>query len=315
MKSKVAITGYSGFVGSELCESLKAREIVCIGRKKPAFECDYIYSNFESMEPLSDSLKEVEVVIHCAARVHIINDASSDEDKLMQFRKINRDFTVHFAKQAALAKVKRFIFISSIKVNGEETNGDNAFRANDPIAAADPYGISKAEAEVELFKLGKDTGMEIVVLRPPLVYGKGVKANFSALASLVAKGYPLPLAALSKNQRSLVSVYNLVDLIKVCMNHERAAGNVFLVSDDNDISTYALVKLMATALNKKERLFYVPVSFFNFAGKLLGKQEQVSRLTGSLKIDISKTKKVLDWTPPVSLKTGFAKALKGSFND
>lgn len=315
MKSKVAVTGYSGFVGSELCKSLKGESLVCIGRKEPSFNCEFVYSNFGTLDKLANKLVDVDVIIHCAARVHIMSDNSSEETKLTEFRKINRDFTLHLASEAALSKVKRFIFISSIKVNGEETFNDNAFSANDPLAPTDPYGISKAEAEVELFKIGEKTGMEIIVLRPPLVYGYGVKANFSSLAALVAKGYPLPFAALTKNKRSLVSVYNLVDLIKVCMRHKNASGNIFLVSDDDDISTSDLVKLMAVALNKKSSLFYVPLFIFNLVGKLTGKQEQISRLTGSLMIDMSATKDLLEWAPPYSLEVSFAKTFRGNFND
>lgn len=315
MKSKVAVTGYSGFVGSELCRSLRGESLVCIGRKEPLFKSEFVYSNFEIIDQLSNYLVDVDVVIHCAARVHVMNDDSSDEIKLREFRKINRDFTLHLAREAVISKVKRFIFISSIKVNGEATSNDNVFAASDALTPCDPYAMSKAEAELELFKIGEKTGMEIVVLRPPLVYGEGVQANFSALAALVAKGYPLPFAALTKNKRSLVSVYNLVDLIIVCMRHKNASGNIFLVSDDDDISTSELIKLMAVALNKRTLLFYVPVFIFTLIGKLMRREEQISRLTGSLKVDISKTKDLLDWTPPFSLEVGFAKTLGGSLND
>jgi nucleoside-diphosphate-sugar epimerase len=181
---------------------------------------------------------------------------------------------------------------------------------NDKHSPQDPYGLSKSEAETQLFSLGESTGMEIVVIRPPLVFGKGVKANFAALLKLVGKGLPLPFRGITKNKRSMVSVYNLVDLIKICINHPKAANEVFLVSDDDDLSTAEIVALMAKVQGKANLAIHVPVWIFNLAGKLLNKQVVVDRLTGSLQLDIEHTKKTLNWQPPYSVEHGFKLAVK-----
>lgn len=314
---RVAITGATGFVGRHLIKELvtkklNADEFVIIGRRETDLpNVTFCKSSIDGDTDYSKALDLVDAVIHCAARVHVMEDAAGDP--LTEFRAVNTFGTFNLAKQAAQAGVKRFIFLSSIKVNGESTSGGIPFTEHDNQAAIDPYGISKAEAEKQLLELGIQTGMEIVIIRPPLVYGEGVKANFSSLMKFVSKGFPLPFRAIKNNKRSLVSVYNLVDLIKVCIEHPNAANQIFLASDDNDMSTAEIVALMAKVQGKKNIALPVPVWCFKLAGKLLNKADVIDRLTGSLQLDITLTKKLLNWTPPYSVEHGFKQAVKKPF--
>lgn len=305
---KILITGYSGFVGDNLVKNLKDDyELNLLGRKSYVASNCFSY-NLESEIFNSEMFSGVDLLVHLAARVHIMNDSSSDP--LAEFRAVNTEGTLNLARQAARAGVKRFIFLSSIKVNGESTSDRKAFTASDMRSPEEPYGQSKSEAEEQLLALGKETGMEIVIIRPPLVYGEGVKANFASLMELVGKGFPLPFRAIKQNKRSLVSVYNLVDLIKVCIDHPKAANQVFLVSDDDDMSTARMVALMAKAQGKANLSLPVPVWCFKLAGKLFKKEAVVDRLVGSLQLDIDHTKNTLDWAPPYSVEYGFALAAK-----
>lgn len=306
----IGITGYTGFIGHYFLSELNANDCLLLGRKLldnyPHFtELDLSQTNNLNLVSV---LSRVDVFVHIAARVHIMNDEAIDP--LAEFKAVNTNGTLNLAKQAAQAGVKRFIFVSSIKVNGESTKEQLPFKATDQPAPEDPYGISKAEAERQLFELGKQTGMEIVIIRPSLVYGKGVKANFASLMKLVGKGLPLPFRSINKNKRSLVSVYNLVDLIKVCIDHPNAANQVFLASDDHDLSTAEMVALMAKVQNKPNLAIPVPVWCFKLAGKLLGKQAVIDRLTGSLQLDIAHTKNTLNWSPPYTVEHGFKLAAK-----
>jgi UDP-glucose 4-epimerase len=305
---KVLITGYSGFVGNNLVEQLQGNyQLNLLGRKPSSFG-NFFTHNLDSSSLYSEALENIDVVVHCAARVHIMDDVASDP--LNEFRAVNTQGTLNLAKQAAQAGVKRFIFLSSIKVNGESTSGKAPFTSLDTPKPEDPYGVSKAEAEMKLLELGKQTGMEVVIIRPPLVYGGGVKANFASLMRFVGKGLPLPFRAIKSNKRSLVSVYNLVDLIKVCIEHPKATNQVFLASDDYDLSTAEIVALMARVQGKKNFALPVPVWCFKLAGKLLNKNDVIDRLTGSLQLDISHTKNTLDWRPPYSVEHGFKLAAK-----
>ncbi|WP_193039177.1 UDP-glucose 4-epimerase family protein [Pseudoalteromonas nigrifaciens] len=305
---RLLVTGYSGFVGKILVSQLNDNyQLNLLGRKPSNLGCVYTHS-IDSRSSYSDALSNVDVVVHCAARVHIMDDVASKP--LNEFRAVNTLGTLNLAKQAAQTGVKRFIFLSSIKVNGESTSGKAPFTAGDNSAAEDPYGISKAEAEKQLLELGKQTGMEIVIIRPPLVYGEGVKANFASLMRLVYKGLPLPFRAIKSNKRSLVSVYNLVDLINVCIEHPKATNQIFLASDDNDLSTAEMVALMAKVQCKKNLALPVPVWCFKLAGKMLNKADVIDRLTGSLQLDITHTKNTLNWTPPYSVEHGFKLAAK-----
>jgi len=307
----IALTGYTGFVGQKLLQKLSNDECLLLGRNRLK-DGDYNFCEvdleFVHKLDLLESLKAVNTLIHMAARVHVMNETANNP--LAEFRAINTQATLELAKKAAQAGVKRFIFLSSIKVNGEKTANNLVFTGKDKPAPADAYGISKAEAEQQLIILGKQTGMEIVIIRSPLVYGEGVKANFAALMKLVGKGLPLPFRLVKNNRRSLVSVYNLIDLIAVCIKHPKAADQVFLVSDDNDLSTAQMIALMAKVQGKNNIALPLPIWCFALAGKLLNKNDMVERLTGSLQLDISHTKSTLDWAPPHSVEHGFRLTVK-----
>ncbi len=303
----IAITGYSGFVGTELLKKINSeKQHLLLGRKPIPGNYKHQYFDLSNAVQKLD-LSGAKVLIHCAARVHIMNDNS--ENPIDEFRAVNTKGTLNLATQAAQAGVKRFIFISTIKVNGESTTGRKPFNEQE-CSPEDPYGVSKAEAEQQLQALGQQTGMEIVIIRPPLVYGEGVKANFASLMRLVNKGFPLPFRSINKNKRSLVSVYNLVDLIKVCVEHPNAANKVFLVSDDHDLSTAEMVQLMAKVQGKSNVALPVPTTLFSIAGSILGKKHVVDRLIGSLQVDITHTKDTLKWTPPYSVEDGFKLSAK-----
>ncbi|MGR5341958.1 UDP-glucose 4-epimerase family protein [Vibrio astriarenae] len=308
----VLITGASGFVGQALLSKFDVAQTRTIGRETPA---NYPPQQFHELNICRDTdyslcLEGVTSIVHLAARVHVMTDSLANP--LEGYREINTYGTLNLAKQAASAGVKRFVFISSIKVNGESSSLGAPFKYSDEHDPQDDYGKSKSEAEVALLELAKSTGMEVVIIRPTLVYGAGVKGNFASLMRLVAKGLPLPLACIDDNYRSLVSVENLVDLILTCLSHPNAANKVFLVSDDHDLSTAQIVTEMAQALNKKLFLLPVPKWCFKLAGKVANKQPVVERLTGSLQVDIAYTKQTLCWTPPQALRDGFKEAAQTS---
>ena len=299
---KVLLTGATGFLGKTLLGELYKNnfQVIKLGRDfNSAKQFDYIYTNnFVSEQKFQLDAYQIDTVIHCAARVHVMND--TDSNPLDAFRAVNTNGTLNLAQQAANAGVKRFIFISSIKVNGESTELGFPFKPDDDFIPTDPYGLSKYEAEVGLRKIAEQTGMEVVIIRPPLVYGPGVKANFAAMIKWMNRGLPLPLGGIRDNRRSLVSIYNLVDLIITCIEHPSAANNTFLVSDDDDLSTTQLLDNIATACNVPNRLLPVPSFFFRLIAKLIGKPAISLRLCGSLQVDISKTKELLNWLPPYS---------------
>lgn len=252
------------------------------------------------------ALDEVRVVLHLAARVHVMADTASDP--LAEFRRVNVQGTLNLARQAAAAGVRRFVFISSIKVNGESTQPGRPFTPDDAPAPTDAYGVSKMEAEQGLRELAAQTGMEVVIIRPPLVYGPGVKANFAVLLRAVQRGYPLPLGAIH-NQRSLVGLDNLVDFITTCITHPKAANQTFLISDGQDLSTTELVRAMAQAAGVPARLLPVPVWALQLAGCLTGKTDAVQRLCGNLQIDSSKALTALGWKPKWSVAEGLRRAM------
>ncbi|EJU9866195.1 UDP-glucose 4-epimerase family protein [Vibrio vulnificus] len=301
----ILITGSNGFLGSHIVERIKEKPLTLLDRGAvnkypmyPFFQCE-----INSCHDYMKALQGCQTIIHCAARVHIMDD--SEAEPLTLYREVNTAGTINLAKQAIDSGVKRFIFISSIKVNGEGTLVGWPFKPEDNQAPEDDYGLSKSEAEKQLVALAKDSGMEVVIIRPTLVYGPGVKANFASLMNLVSKGIPLPFGGITNNKRSLVSVDNLVDLIVTCIEHPKAANQVFLVSDDHDVSTSEMVRHMALALDKPTWQLPLPVWCYNLAGKLFNKSDVVDRLTGSLQVDITHTKETLGWTPPQSLQEGF----------
>jgi nucleoside-diphosphate-sugar epimerase len=225
------------------------------------------------------------------------------------YREVNVEGTRRLAEQAAAAGVRRFVFLSSVKVNGEETTSHSPFRADDPPAPKDAYGQSKWEAEEALVEIAERTGMEVVIIRPPLVYGPGVKGNFASMMKWVAKGVPLPLGAID-NRRSLVALDNLVDLITVCIDHPAAANQVFLAGDGEDLSTTELLRRVGKAMGRPARLLPVPTGLLRLGAAMLGKGDMARRLLGSLQVDISRTRDVLGWEPPVSVDEGLRRAVE-----
>ncbi|SDK74405.1 Nucleoside-diphosphate-sugar epimerase [Franzmannia pantelleriensis] len=301
---KVLVTGASGFIGSALIGRLattSAWEPRLALRRKLATASDYAGFAVGNLSPdndWSEALQGCDAVVHCAARVHVMDDPEADP--LAAFRQANVQGTLNLARQAAASGVSRFAFISSIKVNGEQTPTDRAFQEDDTPAPSDPYGISKHEAEQGLLQLAKETGMEVVIIRPPLVYGPGVKANFATMMKWLEKGVPLPLGAIH-NLRSLVARDNLVDLIMTCLDHPAAANQVFLAGDGEDLSTTELLRRLGRALGKHARLLPVPAGVLEGGAALLGKRAVAQRLCGNLQVDISKARELLGWNPPVSV--------------
>ena len=249
----------------------------------------------------SGALENIQVVVHTAARVHLMKDSS--QDPLDEYRKINVEGTLNLARQAASANVQRFILISTIKVNGEATLPGELFTADDPPHPTDAYGISKWETEVGLHQLAADSDMEYVSIRPPLVYGPGVKSNFLSMMSWINRGIPLPLGAIH-NKRSLVALDNLIDMIITCIEHPAAANQTFLAGDGEDVSTTELLRRLGTALGKPARLIPFPVGLLTLIVSLLGKKDVIQRLSGSLQVDISKARELLGWEPPVTVEEG-----------
>lgn len=306
------LTGATGFLGSRLATDLQSKPgvtLTCAIRRCVEIPAAHIVEvqGFDANTDWSTALTNQQVVIHAAARAHIMKDEVADP--LAEYRRVNVDGTFNFAQQAAAAGVKRFIFISSIKVNGEQTPSGYPFTADDMPAPEDAYGISKWEAEQGLQKLASETGMDVVIIRPPLVYGPGVKGNFASMTKLVAKVLPLPLGAIN-NQRSLVALDNLVDLIITCIDHPAAANQVFLASDGQDLSTTELLRGVAQAMGKTSRLIPVPESLLMSAATVLGKRAVAQRLLGSLQADISKARDLLEWEPPISVEEGLRRCFQ-----
>ena len=306
---KIFITGSDGFIGKSLVSIITQNTSLDVFQSKRvgtnANECTL---DFASDFNIESELSEIDVLIHCAARVHVMNDKSFDPYEA--FHTVNTLGTLCLAQQAANAGVKRFIFISSIKVNGESTEPNFPFKPDEDFIPTDPYGLSKYEAEVGLRNIAEQTGMEVVIIRPPLVYGPGVKANFASMIKWMNRGLPLPLGGIRDNKRSLVSIYNLVDLIITCIDHPSAANNTFLVSDDDDLSTTQLLVNIASACNVPNRLLPVPSSIIVLIAKLIRKPEISQRLCASLQVDISKTKELLNWSPKYPDKESFEKTIQ-----
>lgn len=310
---RILVTGGTGWVGSALLEVLRERHPDCLSAVRAQHA--HADANVVFLGPIDGSLAwpaaldDREVVVHLAARVHVMKETASDP--LQAFRSVNTEGTLRLARLASEAGVRRFVFVSSIKVNGESTRPGAPFGAVAANPPLDPYGRSKWEAEQGLRQLAAETGMEVVIVRPPLVYGPGVKANFRSLMKAVCRGVPLPLGCVTANRRSLVALDNLVDLLVACVDHPAAANQTFLVSDGEDLSTTELISRMGQAMGKPARLLPVPPNWLRIGARLIGREAVAQRLLDNLQVDISHTRDTLGWTPPISVDEGLRRAAAG----
>ena len=318
--STIAVTGGTGFVGRVVIDKLldANHEVVSLGRAadgqtavpahRPRASAvrHLIAGNLNNPDYGAVIPAGVAAIIHAAARVHVMRDDAADP--LVDFRRANVAATLSLARHAARRGVERFVYISSIKVNGERTEPGHPFRSDDIPAPHDAYGVSKLEAEIALRALSKETGLAVTIIRPPLVYGQGAKGNLALLARLIKSGLPIPLGGITDNRRSLVSVGNLVDLIVRCTTHSGAINQTFLAGDGDDLSTAALMRMMAQAMGRKARLVSVPPSTIRLLTRYAGRPGIAERLCGSLQVDIAATQQRLDWTPPWSVRAGLAAA-------
>jgi nucleoside-diphosphate-sugar epimerase len=312
--TKILITGATGFVGRALFKNLKFKKkylahLTTRTNQEELFEGGKAFNigEIDSNTNWMDALDGVDCIVHCAARTHMMENKQSDS--LYAYRRINVDGTRNLAKQAAGIGIKRFIFLSSIKVNGEGTIALKSFKYNDISQPEDAYGISKWEAEQALLEISKQTGLEVVIIRPPLVYGEGVKGNFLRLLDLVYKQMPLPFAKIN-NLRSFIGLDNLIDLIICCIDHPKAAGKNFLVSDGEDLSTPDLIMKLSKLMDKSPRLFQFPQLIIQLTARLVGKSSEVKRLLESLRIDNSYTREILGWSPVLSLDESLKKTVR-----
>ena len=307
----IAVTGASGFVGRALCQALAGQGVpfrAVVRSPDEGLPHAWVVGNIGSDTDWTAALQGVSCIVHCAARVHVMHD--TETDPLAAFRRVNVEGTRQLAHSAARAGVRRLVFLSSLKVLGEQTAPGLRFNSDTPPAPEDAYGRSKWEAEQALWAVSELTGLEVVVVRPPLVHGPGVKANFLRLMQAVARGLPLPFGQVH-NQRSLLALGNLTDLLQLCTRHPDAPGQVFLASDDQDVSTPELVRELAAAMGRPPRLLPVPVSWLRWAGRLTGRLHQIERLIGSLQVDIGHTREVLDWSPRLTLQQGLRLTVQG----
>ena len=296
---KIVLTGGSGFLGSHLLKNEAFKDALAIGRTQPHSHRLFHMVSFDQDSDLAQIFNGKEVVVHAAARAHVMNDTA--KSPLNEFRQANTVGTLHLAEQAAIAGVKRFIFVSTVKVLGEQTKPGHAFKNSDSFNPQDPYSISKVEAEVGLKLIAETYGMEFVIIRPPLIYGKGVKGNFLTLLKLASLPIPLPIGYI-QNKRSLVSVENLVDLIVACLDHPNAANQTFLVSDDDDMSTPTLFSRLAHAGGYNAYIFKFPLAMLHFAFRLFGRLAMYNRISGSMQVNIEFTKSQLSWRPPFTVE-------------
>jgi nucleoside-diphosphate-sugar epimerase len=308
------VTGATGFVGSALCALAAAqgrslRRVVRRASDERENCSTRAIPNIDGSVDWSEALDGVTHIIHLAARVHLLDDQALDP--LTEYRRVNVQGTVNLARQAAKAGIKRFVFVSSVKVNGESTKLGRPFTAHDTPAPEDPYGVSKYEAEQELLRLASRVDMEVVIVRPPLVYGPGVKANFERMMHWVSKGLPLPFGAITNNCRSLVALDNLVDLLICCIDHPSAAGRIFMASDGEDLPTKELLQRLGGAMRRPVYLVPIPASMLNWLATLMGKQKVASRLLGSLQVDISETRQLLEWSPVITVDDALRQAVIG----
>jgi nucleoside-diphosphate-sugar epimerase len=312
--TKILITGATGFVGRALFKNLKSKKkylahLTTRTNQEELFEGGKVFNigEIDSNTNWNDALDGVDCIVHCAARAHMTEKKQAD--LLNACRRINVDGTRNLAKQAVAIGIKRFIFLSSVKVNGEETIASKSFKYNDISQPEDAYGISKWEAEQVLLEISKQTELEVVIIRPPLVYGERVKGNFLRLLNLVYKQMPLPFAKIN-NLRSFIGLDNLIDLIICCIDHPKAGGKTFLVSDGEDLSTPDLILKLSKLMGKSPRLFQFPQLIIQLTARLVGKSLEVKRLLGSLRIDNSYAREILGWSPVLSLDESLAKTVR-----
>ena len=307
----ILLTGANGFVGSALSKTFLDSKINyraatrAIGGKNDG-SVKFAVGDISSHTDWKLALKDIDCVVHLAARVHVMRDASLDP--LSEFRRVNVEGTRNLALQAVAAGIKRFVYLSSIKVNGESTQPNSCFTADDSVDPQDAYGISKWEAEQALREISAETGLEVVIIRPPLIYGPNAKGNFSSMVKWLKLDVPLPFGSIN-NKRSLVGLDNLCDLISRCVDHPAAAGMTFMVSDGEDLSTTDLLNRTAFAMGIKTRQINVPQKLLELSASLLGQADLAQRLFGSLQVDISKTKKILNWKPPFCVDEGLKRAV------
>lgn len=310
---RVLVTGASGFVGRHLVGTLLERTSVVAAvrdrsRVPPSLHAvESISFELESTDPIEpEQLEQFDCIYHLAAHVHVMRPQAYDEQR---FERLNVRATEALARSAAAAGVRRFVYVSSIKVNGERTIG-RKFSPHDVPAPEDAYGRSKLAAENALFKVAAESALEVVIVRPPLVYGPGVGANFRRLMSLVSAGWPLPFGSI-ENRRSLISVWNLTNLLGEMLDKQEAAGRVWLASDDQDVSTPQLLRMLGTGLGKREvSLLPIPVGLLRAAARLVGRSAEMARLTESLQVDMSETTEELNWRPQLSLEKGLERTAK-----
>lgn len=311
---KVLVTGANGFVGQSLSLHLAGMQHHVTAQSRQAVSTTASLSNHEhsaqylcrlyaDLDHIFDQKECSEgfdAVVHCAARVHQVRETAADP--MAAYRSVNTQATLKLARDAAQAGIKRFVFLSSVKVNGSYTQRNQAYSAGQ-AAPDDPYGISKREAELGLWRIAQETGLEVVIIRPPLVYGPGVKANFLSMMRVLQRGLPLPLGAI-QNQRSLIALPNLVSLIETCLTHPAAAGQTFMASDQRDVSTTELLQMLGHALGKPARLIPVPQALLEGGLKLIGKAGVAQRLCGSLTVDAAPATQLLGWKPVITMEQG-----------
>jgi nucleoside-diphosphate-sugar epimerase len=323
---KILITGASGFIGQSLIKSLLnlSRSVRGTIRSRNSFFSDtkteYVSTgDINQKTNWTESLVNIDCIIHCAGKVNIIKSNKNESYKIYQ--SVNLDGTRQLAEQAVKAKVRRLIFLSTIKVNGENTENDhignllneqkkNVFSHKDLVSPKDHYPVSKFNAEKALWEISLEKGLEVVVVRLPLVYGYSVKGNLARLIKIVKSGIPLPLSMV-ENQRSMIGIDNLTDLLIRCIDHPKVSGKTFLASDGEDLSTPELIKLIASSMGIRANLFPLPIFMLKFLGSISGKREEINRLVGSLRIDNSYTKEILNWTPPISVEEGIRRMVQG----
>ena len=295
----ILLTGGSGFLGEQLLKHPSFKDSHCIGRTRPKNAKNFNYIEITQSTNYGNILNNIDCIVYVAGRAHIMNESA--EDSLKKYREINTFSALNLAKQATIHGVKRFIYISTIKVLGENTQKNSFMRFDDDPNPSDPYSVSKSEAEAGILNICQDSEMEFVIIRPPLIYGPGVKGNFELLLKLMSLPIPIPLGGLD-NKRSLVSVHNVIELISICLEHPKAKNQTFHVSDDNDMSTSELLILISKAKNRKSLLFKLPKRLIFRILKLLKKEGVYERLFSSMQIDINHTKRALDWKPSADIE-------------